>query len=173
MVRRRGRKSLSRCKRASLQDLLFVGVLVLVFAMSVLIGFRLSTDFNTYIQNDTVMPATAKTASTQLLGYFTSSLDNVFLFVLVGLCIVTLAMAALVRVHPIFLVFFVIGLVFVILICAILTNVYEAMASHAELQAQANQLTNISFIMARLPFLVGLFGIILMVVMYKVWQVES
>jgi len=173
LMKRKEKKAVSffECKQGSIQDLIFIGVIILAFAMSVLIGFKLATDFDMHIQNDTMMPNTSKTASTQFLGYFTSSFDNVFLFVVIGLALATLAMAALVPVHPIFLVFYIIGLIITIVLSAIFSNIYNAMASNSQLVAQANQLTNISFIIGNLPFIIGIFGILLMAVMYKVWRV--
>jgi len=164
--------NLKRNKKGSLQDIIFGGVILLVAAIVILISFKLAAEFNTNIQADASIPTAGKTASSTLTNYFPSVVDNVFLLLTIGIAIATLVMAALVRVHPIFLVFFLIGLILIIFISGILSNVYDAMATDIQLATQANQLNFISFIMTRLPFIVGVIGVLLMIVMYKVWQVE-
>ena len=138
----------------------------------ILIGFKISNTFNTQIQANVDMPATSKAASAELNNDFSGVVDNSFLFLMVGIGIVTLAMASLVRVHPIFLVFFIIGLIFIIFLSAVFSNIYDKMASDPQLSVEASQLDNITFIINKLPFFVGVFGILLMVVMYKVWGNE-
>ena len=155
-----------------MQDMLFIGIVLLSFAMIVLIGFKLATEFNTQIQADANMPAMSKSNSAEVLGYYTSSIDNAFLFLTIGLSLATLVLAALVRVHPVFIVFFIIGLIFLIFVSGILSNMYDEMATNPQLSAQANQLTFISFVMTRLPFVIGVMGIVLMLVLYKVWRTD-
>lgn len=158
-------------KKGSLQDLLLIGVVLLFFGVVVLIGFKMATEFNTHIQASTDIPAVGKTASNQLTGYYSSTIDNAFLFLTIGLSIVTLILAALVRVHPVFLVIFIFGFIILIFLCGIFSNIYDEMASNAELSTQADQLTFISLILSRLPIIVGIIGTLLIIVLYKVWNV--
>lgn len=160
-------------KKASLASMAFYAIVIFFFAVCVLFGYKLAYEFNSRIQADANMPATAKAATAQLTGYFPSVLDRVMLFLVVGLAIVTIIMAALVRVHPIFLVLFLIGLIFIIYFSAIFSNVYDDMALDTNLATQANNLPFISFIMRALPFIVGIFGFLLMIIMYKVWQIDT
>jgi len=164
--------NLKRNKKGSLQDIIFGGVILLVAAIVILISFKLAAEFNNNIQADASIPTAGKTASNTLTNYFPGVVNHTFLLLTIGIAIATLVMAALVRVHPIFLVFFLIGLILLIFISGILSNVYDAMATDTQLAPQANQLNFISFIMTRLPFIVGVVGVLLMIVMYKVWQVE-
>jgi len=164
------KRKLRRNKKGSFQDLIFIGGGLLAISMILLISFTLAAAFNTNIQADANMPATSKTASNTLTGYFSSVGDSVFLFITIGISLATLVLAALVRVHPVFLVFFIIGLILLIYISGIFTNVYETAAADPQLAPQANQLQYTSFIMARLPFIVGIIGILLMIVMYKIWS---
>ena len=171
MVKLFGKSYLS--KRGSLQDIILMGVFVLIFGMITLISFKVVTELNTIFQANAVLPDASKNVSTRLLGFFPGIIDNTFLFFVIGLAIVVIVLAALVRVHPIFIPFFFIAWVFLIFISGILSNIYQAVAANAEFIGLANQLTFITNVLTLLPMFVGIFGIILMVIMYKSWQVAQ
>jgi heme/copper-type cytochrome/quinol oxidase subunit 3 len=154
-------------KKGSLQDIVFIAVALLVFSVVILIGFRVSSGLNDQIQNMSVMPTDAKAASSTLTNSFPGVIDNTFLFLTIGLALVAFALAALVRIHPIFIALFIIALLLIIFFCGIFSNIYQEMASNVQLTPYADQLTFISLIMNFLPFIVGIFGTILMIVMYK------
>lgn len=159
-------------KKGSLQDLIYIGVGLASIAITLLIAFTIAANYNTNIQADAAMPATAKTASNTLTNYFVGVGDHVFLFITIGLSLAALILASLVRIHPVFFVFFIIALILLIYVSGIFTNMYEEMAASPQLAPQANQLLFTSFIMARLPFLIGVIGILLMLVMYKIWRAD-
>jgi len=46
-------------------------------------------------------------------------------------------------------------------------------ASNPTLAAEANQLVKVAFVLDLLPFIIGIFGILLMMVMYKLWSVSQ
>ena len=160
-------------KKGSLLDILYIGVILLVFSVVLLIGFKLQSGINTKVQAMALMPAEATSASSKLTGVFTGTFDNVFLFLTIGLAIAALVLAALVRVHPIFIPIFFIALVMVIFFAGVMSNIYQTMASNPAMIAEANQLVMISHILTYLPFIIGIFGIVLMIVMYKLWQTSQ
>lgn len=164
---------IKRNKKGSLIDIIFIGGVLVVFAIIVLLGFKIAGSFNDQVQGMSDIPDTAKSASSQLTGLYSGTLDNAFLFLTIGLALGTLVLAALVRVHPIFIPFFLIGLVIVVFFCGILSNIYQEIASSPTLAAEAAQLTFITHIVSYLPFIVGIFGIFLMVVMYKLWSADQ
>jgi hypothetical protein len=162
-------------KKGSIQDLVFVGIIVLFFAVVVLIGFKVVSEFNSEIQSNSAIAqfdtgSHARAASTELTGHYTGVIDNTFLFFAIGLALATLMLAVMVRIHPIFIPFYFIGLVLIIFFSGIFSNIYQEMAATTQLATQADQLIFISNILEFLPFIVGIFGIILMVIMYKTWK---
>lgn len=159
-------------KKGSIQDMFFIGIVLLVFAIVTLIGFVVMTNIDSQLQTNDVTSANTDltAASTTLKGHFTGIMDNIFLFLTVGLGIAAIVMAALVRVHPVFLVFFLIALVLMVFFAGIFSNIYQGMAESTQLAPYADQLTFISTILEFLPLIVGVFGTILMIVMYKVGQ---
>ena len=169
MARKPG-KRLTRNKKGSVLDLILIGVFCLAFAFSILIGFKITTEFNTQIQAHADVPAEAKTAATSLVGEYSTTMDYSFLFFLAGFSIAVLVLAAMVRVHPIFIVFYIIGLLIVIFLAGVFSNIYTEMATNAELIAVANQLLFVNKIMTFLPWFVAVVGTLLCVIMYKGYQ---
>jgi len=168
MGRRVGKICLN--KKGSLVDIVFIGIVLLFFGMIALIGLTVSSGINDRIQDSNVFNANGKVATNQIVKSYTNGMDNAFLFFTIGISLVTLVLAALVRIHPIFIPFFFIGLIFVIIISAILSNIYQEMAADPNLLAAAGELTFITNILSILPMIIGVFGIFLMIVMYKLWD---
>jgi len=162
-------------KKGSLQDLILIGVILLFASITILLGFKIMTEIDSQIQSSGVIDdydtgSHAQTASSTLKGYYPGVIDNTFLFLAIGLSMVTLILAALVRIHPMFIALFLIGLLIVIFVTGIFSNIYQEMAANSQLATEAAQLIFISHIMEYLPFIVGIIGFVLMVVMYKTWK---
>lgn len=168
MAKKRGRIGLN--KKGSIVDLVLIGVGLLVFGIAVLLSFKIVNSFNTEVQTNADIPAEAKTSTTQFAGHYSGIIDNSFLFLVIGLAIGAFILAAMVRIHPIFIPIFFIALLFIIFMCGVFSNIYQEMAATTELASEANQLIFISYILEYLPFIVGLLGIVLMIVMYKTYQ---
>ena len=160
-------KGLIRNRKGSIQDLAIFMVVLLFFGMVLLIGYKVTSSLNDQFQASSIIPAEGKAASATLTGFFPGVLDNSFLLLTIGMCIVTLVLASLVRIHPIFIPFYFIGWVLVIFFSGILSNIYQTMAADTNLIAITNQLTFIEGILTALPIIVGIFGTLLLVVMYK------
>ena len=151
----------------SIKDLAFIITFVFVIAIVGLMVFKISSEFTTQINNMDQAPEMAKEGTTQVNGYFTSVIDEGFLFVVIGLAILSIALAALVKVHPVFLVFFIIALVILISVSMVLANVYEEMASSDILKVEADQLGFMSNTMLYLPWFVAGLGSLIAIIMYK------
>lgn len=161
---------LKRNKKGSLIDMIFIAVGLLVFGMAVLISFKVVSEFNDNVQANADIPTSAKTAVNSLEGHYTGVVDKSFLFLAIGMAIGAFILASLVRVHPIFLPFYFIALVFVIFFCGIFSNIYQEAAAATQLSAQADQLVVITYILEYLPFIVGVLGTLLALLMYKLWS---
>jgi len=170
-MRIRNRKGIG--KKGSLQDIMFIIGLVLFFGIVVLIGFRVTSAYNDNIQGMSIMPQEAKDASTSLTNHYPGIIDNMFLILTMGLCIITLILAAMVRVSPLFIPIFFIVEIITIFVAGIASNIYQDVASNSNLVEYSNQLVIISTVLGYLPLFIGVFGIILMVVMYKLWSMEQ
>ena len=162
-----GRKSL-RNKKGSVQDAVFIMGFLLMVTIGILIGFKVVTEFNSNVQSNDAFDADAKAISNRMEGIFPGVLDNMFLFLMIGLSLAAIILAAMVRVHPVFMILFFIILVVIIILAGVFSNVYQELAANPSLSTQADQLTFISIIMNFLPFIIGIIGFIIMIVMYKI-----
>lgn len=157
-------------KKGSIFDLIFIVGVSLFFGIIVLVGLKVLSGFTTEISTMSDMPTEAITSSNQLIGVYTGAMDYSMLFIVFGFAIAAFIMASLVRVHPIFIPFYLITLLIVIIIAGVASNVYQTMAAEPLLVAEASQLEIIGSILTYLPLIVGILGTILMIVMYKLWD---
>ena len=157
-------------KRGSLDDLVYIIGVSLFFALLVLIFATWSTEFNSQIQGSDIIPADGKTAVNQIDELYGGVIDNSFLFLTVGLAIVALIMATLVIIHPIFFIFYVIFLAVVVYVSGVVSNIYQTAAANPALADTAAKLIFISHTMEYLPFIIGVLGFILSIVMYNSWK---
>lgn len=159
-------------KKGSVLDMLWIGIGITMFAASLLFGYKIYNEFNTQIQGNPDYVA-GQNISTAVGSHYTGTMDNMFMFLTIALCIGSLILAALVRVHPIFIPIFIIVMILVIFFAGILSNIYTEMAETPNLSTEANALTKTSFIMTRLPLIIGIIGFVLMMVMYKLWSIDQ
>ena len=159
-------------KKGSVQDLIFLILVLTFFAFATLIGFRIHSGINDQIQTNDMVDTYGKEASTQLNGLYTGTFDNIYLLLAIGMSIVALILAALVMIHPIFIIFYLIAWVIVIFISGVFSNLYQEMASNPSLIAYADQLVIITSVMTYLPLIIGIVGGLLMVFSYKIYRLR-
>ena len=163
-------RRIKRNKKGSMQDLLYVGVGLFTLSLVILICFRISTSLNTEFQASDQIDPYGKTAHQQITNLYPGVVDNSFLFVTIVLSIGTLILAALVRIHPIFLPIYLLAWLFVIFLCAVFSNAYQEMVANPEFTALATQMTFMNQVMTTLPFIIGIVGAMLAIVMYKAYK---
>lgn len=151
---------------------MFVGVVLTIFGILVLVGFKFMSEFNDEIQSSSLIDSRGKSAVNSLEGTYPGVIDNSFLLLAIGLSLGALILASLVRISPIFLALYLIALVIIIFMCGIFSNIYQGVAENSLMTAQADQLLFISNLLEFLPLLVGVFGSILALIMYKSYRSE-
>lgn len=162
-------KHLRRNKKGSLIDIMFIGVVLMFFGIVVLVGLNIAGQFQEKInENPMFNDGESRNAVGNVIVKYTNTIDNTFLFLTIFLALGTLVLASLVIIHPMFIPFFFIGWVLVIYFSGILSNIYQAIAADSNMLAIAGELTFITHILTALPIITGIFGILLMVVMYKI-----
>jgi len=166
-------QKLRKNKKGSIQDIILMGSILLFFGLIVLFGFKIGAEFNSEIQSHTEFDQQVRDVSTETIDHYTGVVDSTFLFFVIGMGLVILTLAALVRIHPIFIPFFFIALIFIIFFSGILSNIYQETAENTVIAAEAAQLTFITKILTALPLIIGIFGILLMIIQYKRWQISQ
>lgn len=160
-------------KKGSVLDLFYISGVIFFFAVILLFGAKISGSFNTSVQSLSDLSVSEKGVISGLNDNYSGSLDNSMMFLVFGLSFVTLVLAALVRIHPVFIPFFIVALVFLIVFAAVLSNIYETAASNDLLSADADRLSKTGLVLSVLPWIIGVVGVILMVVQYKTWSFEQ
>lgn len=164
-----------RCfrKKGSIQDLLFVAVVLLVFSVVIIVGYKINNELNIKFQATDKIDAEGKSAFDQINNLYPGVLDNSFLFLVVGLSIGALVLAAMVRIHPIFIAVFFIVLSIIVFLSAIFSNIYDKIATEPEMAALAANLTFTSQIMSTLPWIIAIFGSLLAIIMYRTYRMAE
>ena len=151
-------------------DILMIGVILVFFGVVVLVGSKVMSEVNSQLQNLDIIPTDSKEVSQRMTDYYPGIIDNSFLMLTVGLGIITLILAAMVRIHPIFIPIFLIFFIFLIFLSGVFSNIYQKMAENSEFASIASDLTMTTHILTYLPIIVGIFGTLLMIIMYKNYQ---
>ena len=161
-------------KKGSLQDVLFIIIALVGVAVVSLLVFKVSDELNQRFQDSTDVTPEGKDSMNKINNIYSGVLDNTFMLLVIGLSIAAIVLASLVRVHPAFLIFFMILLVIIIFLGGVFSNIYQKVASNVDMDAAdgsgellADRLTFMSYTMRFLPFLTGLVGFIMAFVMYK------
>ena len=105
-----------RNKKGSFQDIIYVLIAIIVITVGSLIAYKISYEINDKFQDSDLISSKGKTASNQVTNLYPTVVDNSFLLLVIGLSIVAIALAAMVRVHPVFFIFFILVLVILFLI---------------------------------------------------------
>ena len=169
----KGKKRIN--KKGSILDVFRIGVMLLVFAVGILMSYKVMDEVNSKFQNNPTLDKMvgandSKDAMNKVTSYFPGVIDNSFLFLTIGLVIVALILAMLVRVHPVFFVFYFVFMVFFVFLSGIFSNIYQGMADTATMSEVAANLTFTSHILEFLPFIVGIVGFLIALVMYKTYE---
>lgn len=157
-------------KKGSALDLVYVGIILLVASVLILFSYWFMSEFNTRISGISVIDGNTTQALNQIEGNYTGIADNSILFLAVGLGIVMFILASLIRIHPLFLVLYIIMYIVIVFVAGILSNFYQTIAANSLLTAYADQLTFTSLIMNYLPLLIAIYGAVLGFIMYKLWS---
>ena len=160
-------------KKASATDVIFIAVVMLVFAMFALLGFTIVSKFDAQLDERTDIPQRALDSTETMKNHYTGVMDNVILLLLILLVMSSFVLASLVKISPIFIPFYFLALIFIIIFAGVLSNIYQEMAGNDELGVYADKLTFTTQILFYLPFIVGIIGFIVMVATYKLGDVTS
>lgn len=168
-------KNLINNKRGSIIDIAIIIITVFAFAFLSLIGYKINDSIKTEFAANDVTQTNSNLNATyeQINGLFPTVMDNSILILVVGLAIVAFAFATMVRIHPVFFVFYAITLGFIIFIGGIFAGVYNEIASRPEFVDLADDLIFTDFIMTYLPIFVTVIGTVLSIIMYKLYAAQS
>jgi len=151
---------------AFMSDIGIVLAVMLLFSIVIVVGYKVFTSYNDKWQLnpsiDTDSKAIVDTLHTRYVGLF----DGIFMFVFALLAVMLFVSSAFIGTRPEFFFITVILAIFVIGISAVMSNVYNDVASNEQLNTSSSQFNFIPFIMDNLPSVALLFSAIVMVGLY-------
>jgi len=156
-----------KCKRGNaIIDSIFFIVVMVIFGLVVLIGYQLFGDLNTDIQANSDLSNTSKQSSADLYARYPSFFDGLFLFLMILLWGFVLVASFMIDSHPIFFVFAIILLVFVLLIGGSLSNFWDEISGDDGFSTEANSFPITDWILSNIIIVVLIVGFSVIIALY-------
>ena len=127
-----------------------VVVLIVAFAICSVIGYMVSDNLNDDLQLDDTITTEAKDMNQGLHDKYSGLMDNLILMAFVLFIIFTVISAFMLDTHPIFFMVSVILLVAVLVVAALMANVYDDLMLDDDLAPYANEFTYTGWLMSHL-----------------------
>lgn len=121
--------------------MLLVIVVLLVFGLTMVFGYKIAKDINTDIQADDDIAPEGKEEMQSFTTNYPQFMDNAFVLLLTLLWVALIVTSFLVDSHPVFFILTVILLVFVFIVGMILANTYQDVTGDADLSTEAADFT--------------------------------
>lgn len=154
-------------KKGSISDIPFLIAGIFSVAVTALIVTLLLNNFNAEFQENDIFNADAKAASAKMASDFPAVMDGGILFLFFCMVIVSLVLASLVPVHPVFLIFFFLEWILLIYIGGAISNTYQMFIENPIFAVEAGQYTITTFFFRYFPYVIGIVGAVLAIVLYK------
>jgi len=160
-------------KKGSIPDLVLMMVLLLVFVIVSFLALKLLNQFGDSAESEILESETAQaivSGGQSSIGL----LDNLFVYLVIGLAVGVIALAYMLNVPTIYYPLGIIALIFIVTIAAIFSNVSDEFTSDDTFAANESvELSLMPTIMNNLPLWISIIGIIVLIVLFakgRVWQ---
>lgn len=147
-------------------DITVVVVVLVALAITAIFTYSVFDDINTDVQNDPDLSADAKEDVNNLHTQFPGILDGGFITIMVFLWIAVILSVFALDAHPVFFIFAVLLLAFVIFVGAVLSNTYEEITEDDEFLTFADAFPMSNFIIGQLPYIIVAMGASVMLALY-------
>jgi len=154
-------------KKAQAQELLLYGVILFVFGITILIGFRLITDINDQFQKNDLISQTGKDGLQGFTDRYGQVFDAAYAMAVVLLSIVLIATVVMIDTHPVFFVLSVVSFLAVMLVNAILANVLDDTGSQSQLAVFYDQLPLMQFFAQHWLAVITVVGFVSLLIFYS------
>ena len=154
-----------RKKKAVIIDIFFMSFLLLLFAIIGLIMYKVMTDVDTQMADDTVIDEEYRNYVTDYKTKLPSVLQQLFMLLLIGITILTIISAFLVMSHPIFYAFMIIILAFMVWVNSIYANLWQDFSSDSVWGSLVNDMPMINFALQYFPLIMLIISLIIVIIM--------
>ncbi len=132
-------------KRGQASELITYGVILFIFAITILVSFRLISDINDAFQSSTFISDSGKENIGGFADRFGVIFDGVYIVTLVLLSIILITTVFMLDTHPIFFVFSVVAFLAVLMVNTILANALDTIGTTTALVGFYEQLPMMRF----------------------------
>ena len=157
-----------RRKKGSITDLPFIMGGIFSIAIVALLVTLLVSELDVEVQSNDIFSSNAKGISSNLTDDLPNVMNGGIIFIFFAMVIVSLVLASLVPIHPIFLVFYLLEYILLIWLGAWIANAYEAIIDAAVFASVADLYALTTAFFRYFPFVIGIVGAVLAIVVYKV-----
>ena len=152
-------------KKGSIVDITYLMVGIFVVAIIALLVSLMAYHINSKVQDISIFPDEAKSASTKMSTGFPSTMNTMIIVIFFAGCLFSIILAAQIAVHPAFLIAFIFEWLLMIWMGSWLADVYQTVIE--ELTVIESSYTFTTYFFQYFPFIIGVVGVLLAIAMYK------
>lgn len=153
-------------KKGSAFDTLFISVFIFSFIIVCIVVYSVASKVSDDLQSQGSLSPTAQVDLDNTIDRFPSIFDNIMIAIIIGLSLVSVVGAFIIRSNPIFFFVAIIMLLTIGVINVVLKDTFFAFAQDNEMGQYANAFPKSTFIMTRWPFLMFAIGILIVILTY-------
>lgn len=155
-----------RGKKGFIGDLGLVMAVLFIIALVVIIGYKIFDSYNDKWQTQTSVSNESKVYIQETHDRYVGLWDGIFMFVFALLTIALFVSATQLGTRPEFFFITLIVLVFMIGASAVISNSYETISTNDSINSTSSQFEFIPFIMINMPYVVLMFGFVIMMALF-------
>jgi len=155
-------------KKGQIPDMFLIIVVLTLFVVTTITMVTFYDSYTDSVSDNEAFDNEWNTAIEEKADALNRGYDYIFMFILVGLSILTIVLGLQVRSHPVFFFISLLLLVIVTVVSAIFSDVWSKLAysSTASIEATAQSYTIMPFVMEHLPMFMFFLGIFIMILFY-------
>lgn len=160
-------------KKGAIWDVFFIGIMLFVGAIVVLFALWIMGSISDVaygqlreVESEISGEQNVSGILPDVKAKYQSTMDFVFLGVLLALLAGGLVAAFIVDFHPVFVIFFIIVLAIAVIVAVPMSNSWEAIIDSGHFTNESVHLTITDHIMMNLPLIIGAIGFLMIIVMY-------
>jgi len=154
-------------------DSLMVLIMITVFSLMVFFGYQMFSDLNTDLQADGDLSTDAKEKVQATYDAYPTLFDGLFVLAMVLLWALVIVASFMIDAHPIFFVFTIVLLVFVLYVGAEMSNMFNEITTDADLNAYRTSFPMTVYLMEHLVVLICVIGASVLLALYGKSKVEG
>lgn len=148
---------------AFLSDIGIVLAVMLLFSITIIVGYKVFTNYNDKWQANPEIDVNSKVLVGDLQSRYVGLFDGIFVFVFVLMAIMLFVSSMMIGTNPAFFFVVLFLTVFLIGVSAIMSNVYEDVATSDQMNTTSSSFSSIPYIMDNLPKIALMLAVITMI----------